>query len=99
MRAQPAADLADRIARNRAIDSLRRAHAAAAGGAHGKDDERRPVDEGPADDGPGPLDLLQRASDARSKISIGESPKYFIGIGIYSDGVKVQVQDSSFFYM
>lgn len=32
-------------------------------------------------------------------ISIGESRKYFIGIGLYEDSIKVVVQDSSFFYI
>jgi RNA polymerase sigma factor (sigma-70 family) len=52
------------IARNRAIDSLRRAAAKPriAPRALTDDDE---ADEGPPDDRPGPLDLLQRASDAR----------------------------------
>jgi RNA polymerase sigma-70 factor (ECF subfamily) len=54
------------IARNRAIDSLRRAqsqprlYSTTAG-----DSDDAPRDEGAADDAPGPLDLLARASDAR----------------------------------
>jgi RNA polymerase sigma factor (sigma-70 family) len=53
------------IARNRAIDSLRRATAQPQAALHVKDDEPDDVDEGPTDEGPGPLDLLQRASDSR----------------------------------
>ena len=53
------------IARNRAIDSLRRAAAQPQAVLHVKDDEHDDADEGPADEGPGPLDLLQRASDSR----------------------------------
>jgi len=52
------------IARNRAIDSLRRAQAQPRLSSSTPDDDEA-VDEGPRDDGPGPLDLLQRASDAR----------------------------------
>jgi RNA polymerase sigma-70 factor (ECF subfamily) len=53
------------IARNRAIDSLRRAAAYPLMPVHSSTDEDEPVDEGPADERPGPLDLLQQASDAR----------------------------------
>jgi RNA polymerase sigma-70 factor (ECF subfamily) len=53
------------IARNRAIDSLRRAAAQPLVRVHSSTDEDKPVDEGPADERPGPLDLLQQASDAR----------------------------------
>jgi len=53
------------IARNRAIDSLRRAGTQPQTRSSSVDDDDEPVDEGPRDDGPGPLDLLQRASDAR----------------------------------
>jgi RNA polymerase sigma-70 factor (ECF subfamily) len=53
------------IARNRAIDSLRRAAAHPLIPVHSSTDEDEPVDEGPADERPGPLDLLQQASDAR----------------------------------
>ncbi len=55
------------IARNRAIDSLRRAQAQPRTESLSRDED----DEGPdphealADDGPGPLELLGRASDAR----------------------------------
>jgi len=58
------------IARNRAIDSLRRAqtqpqiHPARA--SSGTDDEDTDVYDTVADDAPGPLDLLSRASDARA---------------------------------
>jgi RNA polymerase sigma-70 factor (ECF subfamily) len=55
------------IARNRAIDSLRRAQAQPR--LHSttrEDDDERAADDGPADDSPGPLDLLDRASDARA---------------------------------
>jgi RNA polymerase sigma-70 factor (ECF subfamily) len=59
------------IARNRAIDSLRRMQtqprlrvaAASADGGQSEDDD---VYDTVADDAPGPLDLLSRASDARS---------------------------------
>src|SRR3954469_22470439 len=58
------------IARNRAIDSLRRAQTqpklqtpgAAAGGTDAEDED---VYDTVADDAPGPLDLLSRATDAR----------------------------------
>lgn len=53
------------IARNRAIDSLRRAGTQPQTRSNRVPDDDEPVDEGPPDDGPGPLDLLQRASDAR----------------------------------
>ena len=57
------------IARNRAIDSLRRGQtqprlqAAAPGGADGEEED---VYDTVADDAPGPLDLLSRATDARA---------------------------------
>ena len=59
------------IARNRAIDSLRRKHTQpqlrvagpSAGGAESEDDD---VYDTVADEAPGPLDLLSRAADARS---------------------------------
>jgi RNA polymerase sigma factor (sigma-70 family) len=53
------------IARNRAIDSLRRANTQPRIQSRSGQDEDEPVDEGPGDDGPGPLELLQRASEAR----------------------------------
>ena len=55
------------IARNRAIDSLRRAQAQPKleSSSRDDDDERPDIAEGLADEGPGPLDLLGRASDAR----------------------------------
>lgn len=57
------------VARNRAIDSLRRAHAQpqlkAPTSASG-DDEETDVYDSVADDAPGPLELLSRASDARA---------------------------------
>lgn len=34
-----------------------------------------------------------------TNISIGNSPKYFIGIRLYVDSLEVVVQDSSFFYI
>jgi RNA polymerase sigma-70 factor (ECF subfamily) len=55
------------IARNRAIDSLRRAQAQPRlhSTTRDDDDSDRPADEGAADAGPGPLELLDQASDAR----------------------------------
>lgn len=53
------------IARNRAIDSLRRAQAQPRLSSSTPDDDEQAQDDGPADDAPGPLDLLDRASDAR----------------------------------
>ena len=55
------------IARNRAIDSLCRAQAQPKleSSARDDDDERPDIAEALADEGPGPLDLLGRASDAR----------------------------------
>lgn len=53
------------IARNRAIDSLRRAAAQPLMQLRSSTDEDEPVDEGPPEERPGPLDLLQQASDAR----------------------------------
>ena len=55
------------IARNRAIDSLRRAQAQPQleSTSRDDDDERPDAVEGAADEGPGPLELLGRASDAR----------------------------------
>lgn len=57
------------IARNRAIDSLRRAQAqpqtVSTTRDEGDDDERPDAVESSADEGPGPLDLLGRASEAR----------------------------------
>jgi RNA polymerase sigma factor (sigma-70 family) len=56
------------IARNRAIDSLRRAQTQPHLESTTRDDdedERPDAVENAADDGPGPLDLLGRASDAR----------------------------------
>ncbi len=68
-RAQPLTWLTS-IARNRAIDSLRRAAAQprldSTGATDDDDDDGRPdAVEQAADEGPGPLDLLGRASDAR----------------------------------
>jgi RNA polymerase sigma factor (sigma-70 family) len=55
------------IARNRAIDSLRRAQTQPQlQTAHSADDEDSDVYDTTADDRPGPLDLLSRASDARA---------------------------------
>lgn len=56
------------IARNKAIDSLRRAQAQPrleSVHAADEDDDRPDLDQRLADEGPGPADLLQRASDAR----------------------------------
>jgi RNA polymerase sigma-70 factor (ECF subfamily) len=55
------------IARNRAIDSLRRAQTQPQIRTHvSSDDEETDVYDTVADDAPGPLDLLSRASDARA---------------------------------
>jgi len=55
------------IARNRAIDSLRRAQTQPQlQTATGNDDEDSDVYDQTADDNPGPLDMLARASDARA---------------------------------
>jgi RNA polymerase sigma factor (sigma-70 family) len=55
------------IARNRAIDSLRRGQTQPQlQAAHGADDEDSDVYDTTADDSPGPLELLSRASDARA---------------------------------
>jgi RNA polymerase sigma factor (sigma-70 family) len=55
------------IARNRAIDSLRRAQTQPQlQTANSTDDEDSDVYDSTADDQPGPLDLLSRASDARA---------------------------------
>ena len=57
------------IARNRAIDSLRRAHAQPQleSTTRADDDDERPdLVDTMADGGPGPLELLDRASDARA---------------------------------
>jgi RNA polymerase sigma factor (sigma-70 family) len=58
------------IARNRAIDTLRRVQARpqlqTAAGDLGGDAEEESVYDAVADDAPGPLDLLSRASDARA---------------------------------
>ncbi len=55
------------IARNRAIDSLRRAQAQpkVESSTRAEDDDRPDAAEALADEGPGPLELLGRASDAR----------------------------------
>lgn len=56
------------IARNKAIDSLRRAQSQPrleSVHADDDDDERPDLDQRLADDGPGPAELLERASDAR----------------------------------
>jgi RNA polymerase sigma-70 factor (ECF subfamily) len=54
------------IARNRAIDSLRRAGAQPRlDSAHATQDEDRDVYDDTADEAPGPLELLARAADAR----------------------------------
>ena len=56
------------IARNKAIDSLRRAQSQPrleSVHADNDDDERPDLDQRLADDGPGPAELLERASDAR----------------------------------
>lgn len=65
-RAQPLTWLTS-IARNRAIDSLRRAQSQPRleSSSRDDDDDRPDIAEAMADDGPGPLDLLGRASDAR----------------------------------
>lgn len=58
-----------RIARNRAIDSLRRAQVrpqAAVGSASAEEDEDLDLLAQQADDGPGPAELLAQASDARA---------------------------------
>ncbi|MBI5256680.1 MAG: sigma-70 family RNA polymerase sigma factor [Burkholderiales bacterium] len=57
------------IARNKAIDSLRRAQAQPrmeSVHAEHDDDDRPDLDQRLADEGPGPAELLERASDARS---------------------------------
>jgi len=55
------------IARNRAIDSLRRASSQPQfQTSHASDEEDTDVYDALADDAPGPLDLLSRASDARA---------------------------------
>src|SRR5689334_13209219 len=58
------------IARNRAIDSLRRSQTRpqwqSAGGPEGSDQEDDSVYDTVADTAPGPLDLLSEASDARA---------------------------------
>ena len=55
------------IARNGAIDSLRRAHSQPQiQSQFGNDEEESDVYDTVADDAPGPLDLLSRASDARA---------------------------------
>ena len=58
------------IARNRAIDSLRRSQTQpqlrSSISANGPDEEETDVYDSVADDTPGPLDLLSRASDARA---------------------------------
>jgi len=55
------------IARNRAIDSLRRAHTQPQlQTATNPDDEESDVYDDMADEAPGPLELLSRASDARA---------------------------------
>ena len=53
------------IARNRAIDSLRRAQAQPQLTAEAADDEETSVYDRTASDDPGPLELLARAADAR----------------------------------
>jgi RNA polymerase sigma factor (sigma-70 family) len=56
------------IARNKAIDSLRRAQAQPrldSVHAYSDDDDRPDLDQRVADAGPGPAELLERASDAR----------------------------------
>ena len=54
------------IARNRAIDSLRRAQSQPRLLSTTRDDaDEQAPDDGPADDAPGPLELLNRASDSR----------------------------------
>jgi len=55
------------IARNRAIDSLRRAQAQPRmeSSSRDDDDDRPDIAEALADEGPGPLELLGRASEAR----------------------------------
>jgi RNA polymerase sigma factor (sigma-70 family) len=65
-RAQPLTWLTH-IARNRAIDSLRRAQAQPRleSTSRDDDDDRPDAAEALADDGPGPLDLLGRAADRR----------------------------------
>jgi RNA polymerase sigma factor (sigma-70 family) len=65
-RAQPLTWLTH-IARNRAIDSLRRAQAQPRleSTSRDDDDERPDATEALADEGPGPLDLLGRAADRR----------------------------------
>ena len=64
-RAQPMTWLTA-IARNRAIDSLRRANAQPKTVSTTPMDDDGPPDEGAADDGPGPAELLDRASHARA---------------------------------
>lgn len=54
------------IARNRAIDSLRRAQAQPRTVSTTPLDDDQPPPEGAADDGPGPAELLDRASHARA---------------------------------
>ena len=72
------------VARNRAIDSLRRAHAQPLLKTNlttTKDDEETDVYDTVADDAPGPLDLLSRASDARA-------------LGCCMDGLNAQQRQS-----
>jgi RNA polymerase sigma-70 factor (ECF subfamily) len=54
------------IARNRAIDSLRRAQAQPRTVSTTPLDDDQPPAEGSADEGPGPAELLDRASHARA---------------------------------
>lgn len=63
------------IARNRSIDSLRRAAAQPQTWVCSTADADEPVDEGPADDRPGPLDLLQQASEAARTGALRAGPE------------------------
>jgi RNA polymerase sigma factor (sigma-70 family) len=79
------------IARNRAIDSLRRAQTQPQlQTAHSSDDEDSDVYDSTADDQPGPLDLLSRASDARALSScmqdLSASQRQSVALAFY-DGL------------
>jgi RNA polymerase sigma-70 factor (ECF subfamily) len=94
------------IARNRAIDSLRRTQAqpqlrsniVAGGAGSGPDDEETDVYDTVADDAPGPLDLLSRASDARAlhgcMQSLSAAQRQSVALAFYDGLSHAEVADA-----
>ena len=87
------------IARNRAIDSLRRSQTQPQLHSHfANDDEETDVYDTVADDAPGPLDLLSRASDARAlsncMASLSAQQRQSVALAFFDGLSHAEVADS-----